>query len=256
MVAGSVPSMDLGLRDSRVAIAGASRGLGFGCAKAFVGEGARVALGGRNSATLASAVDSLGGSAVAVVSDLSEQGGCERFVHGAVAALGGLDILVVNGGGPAAGTVSSHPAAAFEAAFADLTGVAIRLTEAALPYLRASEREASILAITSRAAKEPIDGLALSSVARTGLTAYLRMLATELAPEQIRVNAVAPGYHDTERLRELGADPDAVRKQIPLGRLGDAEDLGGVVAFLAGRYAASITGQTIVVDGGSLRSLF
>lgn len=246
--------MDLGLSGKRIAVTGGSRGLGFGCARALIEEGARVAIGGRDPRTLESAADALG-DAQPVVADLTEPGGAARFVETAVAALGGLDGLIVNGGGPPSGTATSHDDKTFTAVFDDVTGAAMRLIRAALPHLRDSQGPRSIVAITSVAAKEPIDGLATSSVARAGLTAYLRLLATELGPEGIRVNSVAPGYHDTERLRELGADLDAVAGRIPLGRLGDPQDLGAVVAFLLGTRAAFVTGQAIVVDGGALKGL-
>jgi 3-oxoacyl-[acyl-carrier protein] reductase len=255
MVAGRFPHMDLHLSGKRIAVTGGSRGLGLGCARALTQEGAKVAIGGRDPRTLEAVADELA-DVIPVVADLTEPGGASRFVETAVSSLGGLDGIVLNGGGPPAGTATSHDDRSFTTVFDDVAGAAMRLVRAALPRLRESQGPKSIVAITSVAAKEPIDGLAASSVARAGLTAYLRLLATELGPEGIRVNSVAPGYHDTERLRELGVDLDAVASRIPLGRLGDPDDLGAFVAFLMSDRASSITGQAIVVDGGALKGLF
>lgn len=248
--------MELGLQKARVAVAGGSRGLGFACADAFVAEGARVAIGGRDTDTLREACARLGEGACPIVGDLHEEHGGRRFVRDAVGALGGLDVLVINGGGPAAAGVTDADAEAFGQAFERLTLRAIEMVEEALPSLRAGKGRRSIIAITSIAAKQPSDALALSSVARAGLTSYLRLLATRLAPEGITVNAVAPGYHDTERLKELGIASAALASTVPTNTLGVPGDLGRIVAFLAGDATTFVTGQTLVVDGGGIKSLF
>lgn len=248
--------MDLGLLRRRVAIAGGSRGLGAACAAAFVAEGATVAIGGRDPDTLGATARRLGAGVHPIVGDLHAEGGGARFVRDAIAALGGLDILVLNGGGPPPGTVGAVSADAIRVAFEQLTLRSVEMVTAALPTLRAGSGRRSIIAITSIAAKQPTEMLALSSIARTGLTAYLRLLATEVASDGITVNAVAPGYHATERLAELGLDPAALTAGVPMRTIGDPDDLGRVVAFLAGEPARYLTGQTIVVDGGGLKSLF
>nr|MBA3347885.1 SDR family oxidoreductase [Actinomycetota bacterium] len=164
--------------------------------------------------------------------------------------------LVVNSGGPPRGAALDVTDDDVEAAVALLLLSAVRLVRLCRPHLEASGR-GRVIAITSSAVKEPIDGLALSNAVRPGLTGWLKTVARELGPAGVTVNTVAPGRVDTARLREVypGGPSDADLASIPLRRLGAPRELGDVVCFLASDRAAYVTGATIAVDGGLTRGL-
>lgn len=250
--------MELGIRGKVAAVAASSKGLGFASAQALASEGARIAICGRDAAALAEAAAALGSDVLALPMDLVEPGACERFVEATVERFGRLDIVVTNSGGPPPGDVTAFTDDQFRAAFELNALVHIRLARAAVPYLRAHGDGGRIVMITSAAVKQPIDGLGLSNTARAGLTGYAKTLSTQLAAEGITVNTVAPGLHDTERLRALAGNvPDlsGLAADVPARRLGEAADFGAVVCFLAGAQANYITGQTLVVDGGRTKAL-
>jgi 3-oxoacyl-[acyl-carrier protein] reductase len=116
-----------------------------------------------------------------------------------------------------------------------------------------------IVFITSVSVKQPIDSLILSNTARAGLTGFAKTLSAQVADRGITINLVLPGIHDTERVKELHADladPALIAKDIPMKRLGQPEELAAVIAFLASERASYMTGQSIVVDGGLVKSLF
>ena len=164
---------------------------------------------------------------------------------------------MLNGGGPPASQAASLTAAAVDEAVALLLTSHVTLVGHCLPHLRASGR-GRIVAIESSSVREPIDGLALSNAVRPGVLGWLKTLARELAPEGITVNTIAPGQIDTERMRELhGEDGPSAKtlRRIPLGRLGTADEIGAVAAFLASERASYVTGAVIPVDGGLTRSL-
>jgi 3-oxoacyl-[acyl-carrier protein] reductase len=253
----------LGLEGARALVGGGSRGLGGAIADVLSAEGARVAVTARDSADLDARAAALGG--VAVPADLSSEGGPEGAVRAAVDALGGLDLLVVNSGGPPAGTFDALDEDAWRTAIDGTLLSTIRLVRAALPALRASERGA-ICMVLSVSARAPLPGLVTSNVLRPGLAGLVKSLAEELAPA-VRVNAVAPGRistarsrgYDEARARDLDVPLAEVEARstatIPLGRYGDPEELGRVVAFLLSPAASYVTGQVLPVDGGISRSL-
>lgn len=253
--------MDLELAERRFLVGGASRGLGAAVARALVGEGARVAGISRDpeEAATSSATGML-----AIKADLSEGGGPAVAVQAAVEALGGLDGLVVNTGGPPGGSFDAVDEAAWERAIAGTLQSTIRLIREALPHLRAGV-DPSIVVILSSSVREPIPALITSNVLRPGLVGLIKSLVTEIAP--IRINGVAPGRFDTDRVRGLDAARAAdsgttieevqaqTRARIPLGRYGDPDELGRVVAFLLSPAASYLDGVILPVDGGMIRSL-
>lgn len=253
--------MDLGLVDRRFLVGGASRGLGAAVASALIAEGARVAGVSRDPA---STPDALPAGAVAVAADLSSDAGPGIAVEAAVEALGGLDGLLVNTGGPPAGTFAALDDAAWERAIAGTLRSTIRLIREALPHLR-DGRDPSIVLVLSSSVREPIPGLVTSNVLRPGLAGLIKSLVTEIAP--IRINGVAPGRFDTDRVRsldqtratEMGVSLEEIQAQtrarIPLGRYGDPDELGRVVAFLLSPAASYLDGVILPVDGGMIRSL-
>jgi 3-oxoacyl-[acyl-carrier protein] reductase len=247
--------VDLGLKGRTALVTGASSGLGLATAEALALEGANVSMFARRRDVCEREADRIG--ALAVRGDVSIPKDLERAVETTVTAFGGIDVLVWNSGGPTPGAATAVTPESLEQALETLFLPAVRLFHLCLPYLEASEG-GRIVAITSLAAKEPTDRLALSNAVRPGLTGWLKTLARELGPKAITVNCVAPGRIATARLDELYPDgaTDADLEAIPLRRWGEPREFGDVVCFLASDRARYITGQTVVVDGGMQHSLF
>jgi 3-oxoacyl-[acyl-carrier protein] reductase len=242
--------MDLGLSGRRAAVAASSRGLGFACAAALAAEGARVAVCGRSEDAVRAAAGRLGTGAVPLVADVGSAAGAARFVAEATEALGGLDVLVTNAGGPPPGTFASTDFGAYpEALELNLLSV-VAMCQAAVPGMQA-QGFGRVVAITSIAVRQPIANLILSNTARAGVTGFLKTLAREVAGDGVTVNSVQPGSHSTERLLAVYGDTvDEQATRIPARKFGRPEDFGRVVAFLCSDHAAFITGAAIPVDGG------
>lgn len=246
--------MELGIAGRRAAVAAASRGLGFGVAAALAAEGVRVAICGREPDTIAAAAAGLEGDVVPIVADVASVEGATAFVRDAREALGGIDILVPNAGGPPAGNFAAASVEQYLAAFELNCRGAIAMCYEAVPAMQA-EGWGRVVAITSIAVRQPIGGLILSNTARAGLTGFLRTLAREVARDGVTVNSLLPGLHATQRVMDLygsGGDPAA---DIPAGKLGDPQDFGRVAAFLCSEPAWYVTGTAIQVDGGEYRAL-
>jgi 3-oxoacyl-[acyl-carrier protein] reductase len=246
--------MQLGLDGRTAIVCGASSGMGLAIAEALAGEGANVAMFARRRDVLEREAERIGG--LAVRGDVTVPADLERLVERTLEAFGGIDILVLNSGGPPPGTASAIDDGSAEAAFELLLLSVIRLTRLCLPHVRRSPA-GRIVAITSTAVKEPLTGLALSSSLRPGVVGYLKALANELGPEGITVNCVAPGSIDTARLKQLYPDgpTPASLESIPLRRWGQPSEFADVVCFLASDRGAYVSGATIPVDGGSTRGL-
>lgn len=249
--------MDLGLKDRRALVTASSKGLGRACAAALAAEGARVYLSSRDGELLekvAKEIHAAGWRAA----DMSKPGDPEAAVEAAADALGGLDILVVNAGGPPAGTFQSTALESWDAAHRLTLMSAVRLITAALPHLKQSG-QGRIVIITSISVRQPIPNLVLSNSLRSAVTSMAKTLSREVGHDGITVNCLAPDAVLTERLRYLappGVDFEEHIKQsaeaVPLGRMGDPAEFGATCAFLCSKQAGFITGQTIGVDGGKL----
>jgi len=250
--------MDLGLKGRSALVAAASKGLGRACAEALIGEGAEVFISSRDPVSIEGTAKQIN-AAGWLASDVSKPGEPEALVKAAITQLGGLDVLVVNAGGPPPGTFQSTPPEMWDVAFQLTLMSAVRLIRAGLPHLKRSE-QGRIVFITSISVRQPIPNLALSNSMRGAVTGLAKTLARELAPDRITVNCLAPDAILTDRIRALaaasGVDPEERIKQqsaaAPMGRLGDPAEFGAACAFLCSKQAGYITGQTLGVDGGSL----
>jgi 3-oxoacyl-[acyl-carrier protein] reductase len=248
--------MDLGISGRRAAVAAASRGLGYATAAALAAEGVQVAICSRHRDDIGQAADRIGDRAVPIVADVHTADGARGFVDAARDALGGVDILVPNAGGPPPGDFSSIDVEQYAEAFELNCLSVIAMCQAAVPEMR-ERRWGRVVAITSIAVRQPIPGLILSNTARAGATGFLKTLAREVAGDGVTVNSLQPGFHDTPRIRELyGDDMDAKGAGIPAGVIGRPEDFGRVAAFLCSESASFVTGTAIPVDGGAYTGLF
>jgi len=254
--------VDLGLSGRRALVGGGASGIGAGIAGALASEGARVVLAGRTAERLEATAADIG--AASVVADFSRPDGPAGAVRAAVDELGGLDLLVVNSGGPPPGDFEQLGEDEWARAIEGTLQSSLRLIRAALPHLR-DGADPAILINLSSSVREPIPGLLTSNVLRPGLVGLIKSLTAEIAP--IRINGVAPGRISTDRIRTLdgaradadGITADEVRRQtearIPLGRYGFTEEIGRVGAFLLSPAASYVTGAIVPVDGGMIRAL-
>lgn len=258
--------MDLGLSGVSVWVGGASSGLGFACARAFLAEGAHVTLVSRGGEKLACALASLEreapGRVNAVACDLSQPGGATYAYQKAAEKFGPPLVVVANGGGPPALPAAEAGPADFTKAYGLLLQPVVELVQAALPAMKAAGW-GRVIAITSVSARQPEVGLVLSSSLRAGVWGYLKTLAREEAASGITFNSVCPGYTATERLqvlaRTVAARDGVVVEEVfrrwvagtPVGRLGKPEEIAAAVVFLASKPAAFINGVALAVDGGA-----
>jgi 3-oxoacyl-[acyl-carrier protein] reductase len=263
--------VDLGLRGKVALVAAASRGLGRAVAEELAAEGASLVLCARSADDLrrtgSAIAEAYGVPVLAEPADLTEPADVERLVQRAQAQYGRVDILVTNGGGPPAGPFESLTPAMWEAATKLTLGSVVQLVRGVLPGMK-QRGWGRIINVTSIAVKQPVDSLMLSNSLRAAVTGFARTLANEVAPFGVTVNNALPGYTRTDRLDDLarmsernsgvaaGTVQRGWEKQIPMGRLGEPKEFAALVTFLASERAAYITGASISVDGGWIRSLF
>lgn len=262
--------MDLGLNGRVALVGGSSRGLGRAIAEELAAEGAHLVLYARGEAELQRAAEAIrnasGVRVEAVAADVAKPDGAQRVADAALAAFDHVDILVTNTGGPPAGEFEQHSVETWRAVCDNLLFSVITLTRAVLPGMK-QRGWGRIINITSIAVKQPVESLILSNSLRAAVTGFARTLANEVAATGITVNNVMPGYTRTERLEELaahiarkrGIDPGEAlnvwNAEIPMRRVGEPRELAALVAFLASERASYITGTSIPVDGGWIRSL-
>jgi 3-oxoacyl-[acyl-carrier protein] reductase len=262
--------VDLGLRGKVALVAASSKGLGRAVAEELAAEGAHLVMCARGKETLDQTADSIrqktGVKVVAVAADVSDPKDAARVVKAAFDEFGRVDILVNNSGGPPSGPFESFSPEMWDSVARLLLKSAVELTRAVLPGMK-ERRWGRILNVTSIAAKQPIEGLMLSNSLRAAVIGFARTLANEVAPFGVTVNNLLPGYTRTDRVQELAraaaakagvSAPDPVsqwEKEIPMGRLGEPREFAALAAFLASERASYITGSSIAVDGGWIRSL-
>ncbi len=259
--------MELQLKKLRALVVAASRGLGAATARSFSQEGAVVAICSRNERRIASTAARIqaetGNSVIALTGDVSQPAAAEAIVKQAAEAMGGLDILITNAGGPPAGSFESLSAETWDQAVQLTLLSTANLIRAALPYLKQSDH-ASVLTITSYSAKQPIPNLGLSNSLRGAVIGLTKTLANEVGPAGIRVNSIMPGWTRTERVVELmearaaqngttvEQEIDRQTAAIALQRMATPEEFARVAVFLSSPAASYIHGAMIPVDGGAI----
>jgi len=262
--------MELGLKDRVAIVAAASQGLGKACAMELAHEGAKVVICARDAdaltVTAAEISSATSGEVTWMAIDLTDPVQIKHLADETVRRYSRIDILVTNAGGPPSGYFDDLDDEAWFAVHQLTLMSAVRLIRAVLPAMRA-QQWGRIVNITSVAVKQPIDNLLLSNVYRPGVIGLAKTLSTQVAPDGITVNNVAPGYTRTARVVQL-TEARAVREgktvdqclaetvaSYPMQRMGEPEELAALVAFLASERAGYITGTTIQVDGGYYRGL-
>jgi 3-oxoacyl-[acyl-carrier protein] reductase len=263
--------MELGIQGRVAIVAAASSGLGKATAMELAAEGARVAINARNEEKLRDTAVEIqsktGAEVIAIAGDVTSEELVRRLVSETKTRFGSVDIVVANAGGPPAGFFDDFGAQHYRDAVELNLISTINLCREAVPHMR--ERGwGRIVAITSIAAKQPVENLILSNTARAGVLGFMKSLSQQIAADGITANTVCPGYHLTERLTSLsaviakkeGVSVDDIYERwassTPMKRIGDPKEFGTVVAFLCSERASYLTGTVIQVDGGAYRALF
>lgn len=240
--------MNLGLTGKRVLVLGSSSGLGYAIAKAYSEEGALCAILSRDFKRAEEAAKDIKNS-TPFECDLEKPFAGKKIVDEVVAKLGTIDILITNAGGPPAKNFMELENEDWDISYRGLWMSAIdsvkRAAEIMIP-----KKWGRIILTTSTSSKEMIPSLVLSNAYRSGLMGVMKSAAYELGPHNITVNAILPGFTKTKRLMHLNVDVAAVEKTIPLGRMGNPEELAALAVFLGSEKASYINGQAIACDGG------
>jgi 3-oxoacyl-[acyl-carrier protein] reductase len=250
-------------------IGGSSQGIGYAIARRLAGDGADVALVARHAEALEAAAERIrkesGRNAFAIAADIRKAADCERIIAQALAHFGRLDILVNNDGAPPLGELMSFDDAAWDKAWQQNFMSVVRLTRGAVPAMRAAG-SGRIVNITALSVLQPMPKFGLSVATWAGVIGYAKTLSLELAPDNITVNTICPGRIATSRIAKVftpgetdAAAQDAamakIKREIPLGRLGEPEEVAALVALLVSDNGGYITGATLHVDGGRRASL-
>jgi 3-oxoacyl-[acyl-carrier protein] reductase len=249
--------VDLGIAGKVALVTGASSGIGRAVALSLAREGVRLAVAARRNELLEE-VARQAGDARAYAADLSDAQSIDGLLSRVQADFGGIDILVVNGGGPKPGAFSQVSLADWDAAYALTFRSALLLVQGALPGMQ-KRKWGRIVALESVSVKQPIPNLVLSNAMRVAVTSALKSLATEVAAEGITVNTIATGLVETDRLRQLYDTPEKMASAaaaVPMRRAATPEEFAPLVTFLCGAPASYVTGQTLSIDGGRTAGLF
>ena len=243
--------MDLGLKDRVAVVAASSKGLGKAVALGLAAEGAKLAICARGEEELRRTAAEIPTEVLAQTVDVTVEAQVRGFVEAVMRKFGRVDICVTNAGGPPAKRFADTSLEDWRSAV-DLNFMStLHFAQAVLPHMK-EQRWGRLIAISSVAVLQPVDGLVLSNAARSAVRGLVKSLSNEYAPYNVLVNNVCPGYTATERLKKLDVHPEA---QIPLGRIGTPEEFASLVVFLASERSSYITGVSIPVDGGWTKAL-
>jgi 3-oxoacyl-[acyl-carrier protein] reductase len=261
--------MDLGLKEKRALVIGASRGLGYAVALTLAREGCMVAVNSRTESKVKAAAEKItaetGARVIGLAGDVSDTTTPDDLVGSVMETLGGLDILITNAGGPPAGSFETFDEAAWQKAVDTSFMSHVRLIRAALPHLRKSSTP-SVLTMTSYTVKQPLPNLVLSNSVRAATVGLTKSLALDLGKEGIRFNSIMPGWTITELVQELMAfrarnigttvdeETEKQTAEIPLGRMGQPQEFANAAVFLVSPAASFIHGVALAVDGGIIKA--
>ncbi|MQS07435.1 SDR family oxidoreductase [Streptomyces alkaliphilus] len=252
--------MDLGLSGRVFVVTGGSSGLGLATARALAAEGARTVISSRDRGKVDRAVAELSPLApsVGAVADLADPQAPGRLLDLAEETHGRVDGVLISVGGPPPGTAASAEDDQWRAAFESVFLGAVRCARTAAARLAEGDRGGAIGLVLSSSARSPITGLGISNGLRPGLAMVAKDLADEYGPRGVRVLGLLPGRIATDRTAELDRGRPEARERalagIPLGRYGEPEEFGRVAAFLLSPAASYVTGTSVPVDGGALRT--
>lgn len=258
--------MDLGLKGRTALVTASSRGIGYACAETLSKEGANVVICARQPAALNTAADSIrsetGGQVLAQQADVTLPNDIQQLAAAACAMFGGIDILVAIGGSPPRGSFAQIDETKLHQAFAMTVLPLFRLVKAVMPHMQAN-KWGRVITVQSRSVKEPIPSLTVSNATRPGAAGLLKDLSQELARDGILLNTVLPGRILTDRFRQGSSTDDESHRlyldkqaaELPIRRLGTAQEVADAVVFLASERASYINGVTLAVDGGLIRSI-
>ena len=263
--------MDLGIKGRAAIVTAASSGLGKATAMELAAEGARVAINARSEEQLLAAANEIrsatSAEVLAIAGDVTDEDHIRKLISETAGKFGGVDILVTNAGGPPAGFFDDFNSQHYREAVELNLISTVNLCREAVPHMR--ERGwGRIVAITSIAAKQPVENLILSNTARAGVLGFIKSLSQQIAAYGITVNTVCPGYHLTERLKSLSsaiAKKEGVSVEdvyarwadsTPMKRIGEPKEFAALVAFLCSERASYLTGTVTQIDGGAYRALY
>lgn len=263
--------MELGLKGRVALVTAASKGIGLGVARVLAGEGMKVAISARTSASLEKARAELAGETgseiLAVSADMTVRDDLERLVDATTKRFGGVDVLVYNAGPPKTGTFAELGDADWEEATRLLLLSAVTLTKGVLPGMKA-KRWGRLIFITSFTLKQPVANLVLSNTVRLSVAGLSKSLSRELAPDGITSNVIVQGYVRSDRMLHIVEERAAktgasleetyreMAKSIPLGRYAEPEEVGSLAAFIASEKGSYLNGGVFTIDGGYTSSVF
>jgi 3-oxoacyl-[acyl-carrier protein] reductase len=249
--------MDLGITGRVALVTGASKGIGRGIAAELAAEGARVVISSRSRERIMAAAEEIG--ATGFVHDSSDLDDAPRLLRDVEAALGPVDILVCNTGGPPVGPDAlGFTREQWETAYRELVLAPMALVERVLPGMR-DRHWGRVLNVVSTSVREPLPHLMLSNSHRAAMITAFKTLARQVAADGVTLNSVLPGRIATDRIFEMSGSREAAeasaREAVPAGRMGTVEEIAAAAAFLCSARASYVTGETLTVDGGLTRSV-
>lgn len=244
--------MNLNLKNKKALIFGSTGGIGKSVAQALIAEGAQVYINGRTEEKCLSVANEIGAAGF-YNGDLSQENIAKEITEKMIQELGAIDIIVTNTGGPQKGNFLEVSNEQWKNDYQALWLSVVDSLKVALPKM-VENNYGRVLMVTSIAAKEPLPGLTTSNGLRAGLEGLAKSMANEFSGNGITFNLILPGYTNTDRIKALNLSEDKVKEMVPAGRLGEPEELAALACFLSSPIAGYITGQSIAIDGGVMKS--